>query len=337
MSEQPELPFAERAGAPSWSERFTGALLGVACGDALGAPIEFLSKDEAFRRYGKMVDLVGGGLWRPGEWTDDTGMMLCLAEGILACPDDPVEEAGKRFLDWRRTAKDVGSTISAALRAYEGSWAEASKNTPQAHSGKAAGNGSLMRTAPVGLAYADVETMLRESARLSAMTHWDPQAEVCCALYCLWMTEILNGSELEEGFQRALESARDWSAKGALSEDTPGPAPLPDGFWERFEHLSSLGYEDLQPSGYAGYSVECLEAAAWCCLDASSAEEAIVRVVNLAGEADTMGAVAGGIAGLYWGASALPERWLEELLERGRITARAQELEALRTRLTAER
>jgi ADP-ribosylglycohydrolase len=331
-AEPDDLPL-DGASEPKPSERFTGALLGVACGDALGAPIEFLSQAEAERRYGRMTDLVGGGMWAPGEWTDDTGMMLCIAEGILASPEDPVAETGRRFLEWRKTAKDVGSTISAALSGYEGNWAEASKSTHQALSRRAAGNGSLMRTAPVALAYADVEKMLRESARLSAMTHWDPQAELCCAVYCLWMTQILNGNDLADGFRRALEDALAWSAKGPLASDTPGPAPLPDGFWDRLERIPSLDYEDLQPSGYAGYSVECFEAAAWCCLESSSAEEAIVRVVNLAGEADTMGAVAGGIAGVFWGERALPFRWLDKLLDRERIVARARGLESLRERI----
>src|SRR5437773_4009630 len=120
----------------------------------------------------------GGGVWAPGEWTDDTGMARCVAEGILPDPEDPVPEAGRRFLEWRKTAKDVGSTIGAALSAFRGNWAEAAQSIPQARQKKAAGNGSLMRTLPVALAYVDADRMLRQSARLSAMTHWDPQAAV---------------------------------------------------------------------------------------------------------------------------------------------------------------
>ena len=67
--------------------------------------------------------MVGGGGWAPGEWTDDTGMALCVAEGILESPDDPVQAIGRRFIEWEKTAKDVGSTISAAIRGFDGSWA----------------------------------------------------------------------------------------------------------------------------------------------------------------------------------------------------------------------
>ncbi|MFN7974827.1 MAG: ADP-ribosylglycohydrolase family protein [Acidobacteriota bacterium] len=330
---QLSLPFDQAGDAvpPAAPEldRFEGALLGVACGDALGAPIEFMSQEAALARYGRVVDLNGGGLWGPGEWTDDTGMTLCTAEGILEAPDDPVPAAGRRFLEWRRTAKDVGATISAALSGFRGNWAEASRGTSQARSGKAAGNGSLMRAVPVALAYEDERRMLVESARLSAMTHWDPQAEVCCALYCLWLRELLRGSTIADGWRAAIDATRRAISWGTLSDDTPGPEPLPDHFWPRIEGVTALGYDDLQPSGYAGYALECLEAAAWCCLHAASAEEAIVDVVNLAGEADTMGAVAGGIAGAHWGGSALPVRWLEVLRERDRLSRAARGLREL--------
>src|SRR5687768_5441546 len=134
-------------------DRIVGSLLGLACGDALGAPAEFKSQAEVRGRWGTLSEMVGDGPWAPGEWTDDTGMALCVAEGILEDPDDPIEAIGRRFLEWRKSAKDVGSTSAAALTGYRGDWPEAARNTPQAKSGKAAGNGSLMRTAPVALAY----------------------------------------------------------------------------------------------------------------------------------------------------------------------------------------
>src|SRR5207248_10504600 len=143
------------------TDRLHASVLGLACGDALGAPAEFQSQVEVQKRWGRLTEMVGGGVWEPGEWTDDTGMALCVAEGILADPEDPVPEAGRRFLEWRKTAKDVGSTIGAALSAFRGDWAEAARSTPQARQGKAAGNGSLMRTLPVALAYGDPEQMLR--------------------------------------------------------------------------------------------------------------------------------------------------------------------------------
>ncbi|HLB76092.1 MAG TPA: ADP-ribosylglycohydrolase family protein [Candidatus Dormibacteraeota bacterium] len=312
------------------TDRITGALLGLACGDALGAPAEFMSQSELRSHWEELTEMVGGGVWAPGEWTDDTGMALCMAEGILACPDDPVEETGRRFLDWSRTAKDIGGTVRAALSAFRGDWAAAARSTPQALSGHAAGNGSLMRTLPVALAYADPAAMLRASARLSAMTHWDPQAEVCCGLYCLWVQALLKEMPLCDAWHVGWEAARATAALGPRAPDTPGPAPLPAGFWERLAAVEAKSYEQLQPSGYAGYVVECLEAAAWCCLNAGTLEEALVLAVNLGGEADTIAAVAGGIAGAAWGRGALPPRWLEALHQREYIEQAAARLAHLR-------
>ena len=318
---------------PHLKNRIVGALLGLACGDALGAPAEFKSQADVQRRWGTLMEMVGGGPWAKGEWTDDTAMALGVAQGIFENPDDPVPEAGRQFLQWSKTAKDVGSTIRAALSNYNGDWSGAARSTPQAEMGKAAGNGSLMRTLPVALAYADEKTMLNQSARLSSMTHWDAQAEVCCAIYCLWIRELLKGKAREEAWQIALEKGRTVEARGQLSPDSIGPAPLPPDFWTRLEAIESLNYSDLQPSGYAGYVVECLEAAAWCVLKTESLEECLIKAVNLAGEADTIAAVAGGAAGAFWGESAIPSRWLEVLYKREELEKTSLALLGLRRHL----
>ena len=336
----------------SYTDRFTGAMLGLACGDALGAPVEFLSKEDLENQFGRLTEMVSGGhytRWRAGEWTDDTGMALCVAEGILEAPDDPVSEIGDRFLAWRKSAKDVGNTIAAALDAFRGlerelsgardigDWSRASASTDQARSGKAAGNGSLMRTLPVALAYADRSRLRLQSAHISAMTHWDPQAEAACLAYCFWVLEVLDGAEIVTAWHRALSATRDRAAEGAGPANTPGLAPIPDPFWDRLETAHARQYEELQPTGYAGYVLDCLEAAAWCAVNNESAEAAIVDAVNLAGEADTIAAVTGGIVGAYYGIEALPPRWLEVLEQRERLATAGRRLAELRHRLVYEK
>jgi ADP-ribosylglycohydrolase len=187
-----------------------------------------------------------------------------------------------------------------------------------------------MRTLPVALAYADTDTMLRQSARLSAMTHWDAQAEVCCALYCLWVRRLLSGEERLAAWQQAVDDAKAAAGRGSLAPgETPGPDSLPAGFWGRLEGVPELPESRLQPSGYAGYVVECLEAAAWWVLKADTLEEALIGCVNMAGEADTIAAVAGGAAGAHWGAGVIPARWLDKLFERERIEKTARSLARL--------
>ena len=311
-----------------YQRRIRGALLGLACGDALGAPAEFKPQSEVRAKWGRLTEMVGGGVWEPGEWTDDTGMALCVAEGCLAAPDDPIEEIGNRFLAWRKAAKDVGSTIAAALSAYAGDWHAAARKTPQAKSGKAAGNGSLMRTIPIPLIYSDRNHMLEISARVSAMTHWDIQGETCCAIYGLWIARLLQGEPLRESWFAALDEAENGTGVSVVSPDLQQKAP--SALWDRLRSAPGLTYERLQPTGYAGYVVDCLEAAVWCAVNAESYETAVVEAVNLGGEADTIAAVAGGAAGAHWGEEAIPDRWLQALHQRQRIEAVADRTGELR-------
>ena len=315
------------------SDRFTGALLALACGDALGAPAEFMTRTQMRSAFGTLRNMVGGGRfgWARGQWTDDTAMTLCVAEGILEAPDDPVEAVGRRFLAWQKTAKDVGATISEALRRYRGSWPEASSSTSAAKSGRAAGNGSLMRTLPVALAYPDRGRMLRQAARISAMTHWDSQAEVCCAAYCLWITELLAGASLRDGWIAALELGKEWADREQADSDTAGPRALPSGFWDRLHAFPTIPIERLQPNGgYAGYVVDCLEAVVRMVWENGNPEACLINIVNLAGEADTMAAIAGGALGAHSGHQPLPTRWLAVLFERERLQSVGRELSRLR-------
>jgi len=312
-------------------DKILGAVLGLACGDALGAPAEFQPQSVVAKRWGKLTEMVGGGVWEPGEWTDDTGMMLCMAEGILANPADPVQEVGTRFLEWRKGVKDVGATISSALglnRVHQGDWFAASRNTPQARAGSAAGNGSLMRTLPVALFYRHNAKVLLQSARLSAMTHFDPQAEVCCAVYNLWIRRLLRNQPRLSAWHDAVATVRELADKDTATADTPGMSPLPPNFWQRLEAIDGLAYTDLQPTGYAGYVLDCLEAAVWCCLHAENLEDTLILAVNLGGEADTIAAVAGGAAGAYWGKNAIPARWLQALHQRDRLEAICEQIAA---------
>jgi ADP-ribosyl-[dinitrogen reductase] hydrolase len=330
------------------TDRYAGAVLALACGDALGAPAEFLSKEQLASRHGHLTEMVGGGgcQWRPGEWTDDTGMTLCVAEGILECPEDPVAAIGERFLDWLETTKDAGGTITSALLGFQERtassaterlaandlWAEASSNTPESLSGRAAGNGSLMRTLPVALAYPDRDSMLNTSARISAMTHWDPQAELACAIYCMWIRNMLRGLPMGDAWVKALEQGRDVQAEGRRDANTPGPDPVPDKFWRRLETALERPERDLQPhEHYAGYVLDCLEAVVWCCHQHEATDEVLIRTVNLAGEADTMAAIGGGVMGVANGLDGLRDDWLAVLHERQKLETVGRKVAKLRS------
>ena len=306
---------------------FRSSLLGHASGDALGAPAEFLERSEVARRFGRLAEMVGGGSfgWAPGEWTDDTAMMLAVADGLLAAPDDPLPEIGRRFLAWEPTAKAVGAPIRDALHSYADSWPAAAQRAAARRAGHTAGNGSLMRTLPVALAIPERIAVQRVAARVSAMTHWASEAETCCAVFCLWIREALRGRELGRAWQKALDKARIDAARGPLAPDTAGPVSPDSPLWDR---LASAGERRADEIRSTGYVVDTLEAAAWCCLGNPTAEAAIVAAANLGGDADTVAAVTGGAAGAFRGDP--PPRWLAALSEHPRLEELGSRLRQLR-------
>ena len=266
-----------------------GALYGVAVADAQGATLEFMSAAEIARRYGTLRDIVGGG-WlalRPGQVTDDTEMTLAVAEGIAEQPDAPVEAVGRRFIEWLDTQpRDVGRTCAVALNyARRRGWADAARFAHDNLGGRSAGNGSLMRSAYPGLWYADRAQALRVAVELSRMTHYDPLASEACKLYTAAIWDMARGG-------------------------VPARQALKAAFGGTRYQAALAGQARLDPTGFV---VDTLN----CALDAvartSSLEDAIVRAVNLGGDADTVGAVAGGLAGAMYGYDSIPTRWREAL------------------------
>lgn len=279
-----------------------GALYGVAVADALGATLEFMSAAEIARRYGTLRDIVGGG-WlalRPGQVTDDTEMTLAVAEGIAEQPDAPVEAVGRRFIEWLDTQpRDVGRTCAVALKyARRRGWADAARFAHDDLGGRSAGNGSLMRSAYPGLWYADRAQALRVAVELSRMTHYDPLASEACELYTAAIWDMARGG-------------------------VPARQALKAAFGGTRYQAALAGQARLDPTGFV---VDTLN----CALDAvartSSLEDAIVRAVNLGGDADTVGAVAGGLAGAMYGYDSIPTRWREALdvRTRARLDAAAE-------------
>lgn len=266
-----------------------GALYGVAVADALGATLEFMSAAEIARRYGTLRDIVGGG-WlalRPGQVTDDTEMTLAVAEGIAEQPDAPVEAVGRRFIEWLDTQpRDVGRTCAVALNyARRRDWADAARFAHDDLGGRSAGNGSLMRSAYPGLWYADRAQALRVAVELSRMTHYDPLASEACELYTAAIWDMARGG-------------------------VPARQALKAAFGGTRYQAALAGQARLDPTGFVVDTLNCALDAVAC---TSSLEDAIVRAVNLGGDADTVGAVAGGLAGAMYGYDSIPTRWREAL------------------------
>lgn len=290
-------------------DRARGALLGLAIGDALGAPLEFADRDEE----PIVTEMIGGGPFNlePGEWTDDTAMALCLADSLIVRQGLDMNDLMSRFVRWWRAGEnsvtgncfDIGMTTAMALRRFEATGEIVIDPDPQK-----AGNGSLMRLAPVAIfAGSDTELAVDLARRQSACTHGTPVCLDACAFFAELLADALQGAD---------------------KRDVLGRRPIFDDVDERLAEIALGSYRirkrDKIRSG--GFVLETLEAALWAIWHAGSFEEALVLAVNLAGDADTVGAVTGQLAGAILGASAIPERWLEKLAWREEIEQRIMRL-----------
>lgn len=288
-------------------QKIRGGLFGVAVGDALGAALEFLTAEEIEEIYGQVETILGGG-WlnlEPGQVTDDTMMTIAVARGIIADPANPVEEIGKEFVRWYQSdPPGIGQSCRAGIENFltRGDWMEASQAAHR-QLGKSGGNGSLMRTLPIALGYRhDLERMLEVTYDVSKMTHWERIAADACQVYNCLLIAYLGGMEEKESL---IEQ---------MLELYPTTAGL-------------LEMRGLPPSGYVR---DTLHHALISFIRTDSFADCLIRAVNLGGDADTIGAVAGGLAGVYYGFEAIPAEWIS-LLD----PAVRAELEELGERLAA--
>jgi ADP-ribosyl-[dinitrogen reductase] hydrolase len=294
---------------PSLAERYRGALLGLACGDAVGTTVEFKPRGS----FQPLTDMVGGGPFhlKPGQWTDDTSMALCLAESLLNKNGFNAADQMGRYLNWWQWGYlsstgecfDIGMTVSQALAQYQQT-AEPFAGSTDPYT---AGNGSLMRLAPVVLFYfPDARQIQSFAADSSRTTHAAPEAIECCQLLAGLIAKALEGATKAE--LRQLPAA---------TFSQPKVAAIARGDY--------LGRSETDIKG-SGYSVQSLEAALWCFHRTDSFEAAILRAANLGDDADTTAAITGQLAGAYYGVRGIPAQWLERLHDGEEIAATADRL-----------
>lgn len=275
-----------------------GVLHGLACGDALGEPVEGWSAERITAEYGTLTEFAEGRVL-PGGLTDDTEQALRIARNLTECGEFDPDDASRRFVEWfEGGAVGIGGLTKRVLRriADGEDWERASRKVWEASpEGRNAGNGSVMRCAPIAVAYAHDPDQLATTSRTSSkLTHYDPR--------CVYGCELLNRTIA--GYLRD-EPAPLEAALAALPDDAPDELvaavePVPD----------EIDVGTLSPTGYV---VDSLQAATYHALTADDAEEAIVNAVNGGGDTDTIGAITGAIAGARFGADQLPDRWLSEL------------------------
>ena len=246
--------------------------------------------------------MIASRFWSKGEYTDDTQMALLIAESLILNGGFSASDVAKRFQTWARTAKDVGIQTRAVINMadYARDPESCSSRYYADYPDSSAGNGALMRCAPVALFCLNSLEALVETSRASArITHYDPKAQSSCViLNALIRAAICH--DIRDGRAEVL----------GLLKNNERPA------WHRLERIEACGEDDVASSGYTVYA---LEAAAWSFFTTESFEEAVVRAANLGDDADTVAAVCGALAGAYYGYAAIPRRWRDQLQDETRI------------------
>ncbi|HLO47100.1 MAG TPA: ADP-ribosylglycohydrolase family protein [Kamptonema sp.] len=285
-------------------ENYRGSLLGLAVGDAVGTTLEFKQPGT----FTPINDLVGGGPFQlqPGQWTDDTSMALCLAESLIEQKGfDPIHQL-QTYLRWERDGHlsstgecfDIGNTVQQALWKFE----DTGKPFCGSIDPLSAGNGSIMRLAPIPLFYAkNPLEAIEKSKDSSRTTHGAATCLDACRYLGALIVGAVNGVSKEE-----LLSERYSPIAGYWEEH-----PLVD----EIDEIAAGSFKRRQPPEIkgTGYVVKSLEAALWAFYHSNSFKEGCLLAVNLGDDADTTGAVYGQLAGAVYGENGIPETWRSQL------------------------
>lgn len=284
-------------------KKIAGALFGVAVGDALGGPVEFMGPDQIAEKYGRLDTMVGGG-WlslQPGEITDDTQMTLCVAEGIVEEPQDPIQAIGRRFIEWANGGpKDIGGACASSIYNAQRiggkaptaeQWEEAAEATQRSQGHPVEGNGALMRTIYPALYYGNNARAEYWAMKIGQMTHAGFKSSEACILYAR-MVNLLTASESQ------AESQREFLAEHCAAVS------------EYYEAATAL---HVVQGRLGCWVVDAMRIAVGSMATAGSFREAVVTAVNLGGDADTNGAITGGLAGAWYGYDAIPAEWINAL------------------------
>ncbi len=309
-------------------DRYRGALIGLAACDALGTTVEFCPPGT----FKTLTDIVGGGPFglKPGQWTDDTSMALCLAESLFEKqgfdPADQLERYGRWYRQGHLSSTgacfDVGGTTYRALHLFE--------RTRQPYCGStdplAAGNGSIMRLAPVPLFFAGrPEEAIERSGDSSRTTHG---AQVCVDA-CRYMGGLIVGAVSGAGRDEILSELY---------------CPVP-GYWQdhplapEIQEIAHGSFKRRDPPAIrgTGFVVQSLEAALWAFHRSRDFREGALLAVNLGDDADTTGAVYGQIAGAFYGYDGIPQRWREVIAKQDLILRLADGLQEVEVRIRGMR
>ncbi|WP_027847852.1 ADP-ribosylglycohydrolase family protein [Marinospirillum minutulum] len=299
---------------------YRGALLGLACGDALGAPVEFRRRDS----FEPLTGMSSGGCWNleAGQWTDDTSLALCLARSLVEKQGFCAKDQMQRYWRWYSEGYmsctgdcfDIGNATHRALARFNLSDDPWAGDTNPSMSG----NGALMRLAPAVLAAHGQQTLIwRWVIDSTRTTHASPDCIDAALVFANILDRVISGESLRSVL---------------MNPEHPG---LPKS--TAIQRILNGEYLHLKREhlGDGFYVIEALENALWACWQGEDLESTLLLAANLGGDADTVAAIAGQLAGAAYGEEQLPKAWLKKLAWRKDITDLADALLALNQQLEA--
>lgn len=304
-----------------------GMLLGLATCDALGVPVEFMSRSSLKDR--PVTKMQAFGTWHQpaGTWSDDTSMTVATMESFSRRKQIDYDDILRNFVRWYDKGEftanderfDVGNTTRASILRYSRGLLPPTKCG--ATDANTNGNGSLMRILPAILYLFGTRGKisvdeLKIIHKISALTHAHPISKMSCGIYALIVAQILSGKNISDAFADGMKVAKTFYGNDTEYKE----------FARLNENFASLPEEEIRSGGYV---VETLEAALWCLLNTNDFKNLALKIINLGGDTDTAGAVAGGVAGIIYGVEEIPEEWLKVLKKREWLEKMADDFAAV--------
>jgi ADP-ribosylglycohydrolase len=288
-------------------DRFKGCLLGLAVGDAVGTSVEF----ESPGTFTPVTDMVGGGVFNlnPGEWTDDTSMALCMASSLIEQKGFNPKDQLEKYIQWKNDGFmssngwcfDIGNTVSSALRNFMVTQNE----FPGLDDEWSAGNGSLMRLAPIPMYYANEPLRAIQNAGLSSKTtHKHIKAIDACRFYAGMIVGALQGISKDELLVKRYCPIYGYWDTNPLNID--------------IDAIACGTFKEQEPPDIKGlgYVVKSLEAALWAFHNSTCFKDGCLMAANLGDDADTTAAIYGQLAGAHYGIDSIPSGWLMKLAKK---------------------
>lgn len=298
------------------SSQVLSGLMGVCIGDALGFPVQFISREE---RVKEPVT----GMSPYSLWSDDSSLTFCLAESM--CGGFSLEAIADSFIKWSEEgfwtphghAFDMGMTTITAIDRLK-------RGIPPVQAGgyseRNNGNGSLMRILPLVFYYQTLELadLIQRVHEVSCITHAHPRAQMACGIYVSIAAQLLDGCDRQSAYLQGIEKVTGIYQTPAYSSEISHFNRVLSG------NIADYPIDEIKSSGYV---VHTLEAALWSWLNTNSYAEAVLKAVNLGDDTDTTAAVTGGLAGIEYGFAAIPSPWVDAIHRKDDIIDLAHRLE----------